>query len=134
MTLDQKKALAEQKAQELLKVYKIKGFTTTTESIQFMRKFSTFSNLQKELDKNKELDISKLFDILDPVLVKDLIENYVERHDQKKLEYEKEFVGEFETVFMLFMLTFQQLMEQSTGQSEGKPQEGLSSTKRALGS
>ena len=128
----QKQQEAKAKAEKILEVFKINGFQTTTESMNIMKKFSTFTSLKSELEKNKDLDISKLFDILDPVLVKETIENHVERVDGTDLDYEKDFIGDFETVFMLFVMTFQQLMEQSTGKSMGKPQEGIQSTKRAL--
>lgn len=129
------KELMDARIEELKKIYVVRSFKTTTESIKFTRKIAkAMSGLGTSLDDNKEEDISEFLNFFEPDIIKYVVGGFVLKRDEKKnvpIDYEKEFIGDFETLSIVFAMTIQHLMQKANGVGKSKTQnQQIVSTKR----
>lgn len=129
------KELMDARIEELKKIYVVRSFKTTTESIKFTRKVAkAMSGLGSSLDDSSEADISEFLDFFEPEIIKYVVGNFVLKRGDKKntpIDYEKEFIGDFETLSIVFAMTIQHLMQKANGVGKPKTQnQKIVSTKR----
>lgn len=117
-------AKREELIKKLSKRYKIRSFKTTTESIKYTQKMAkAISALDLDLEKMQDQDISKMFDLFDPELIKYVVGTFVNVKEHKKLkpvDYEKEFINDFENLMIVFTMAIEFLSAKANG--SGKPQ------------
>lgn len=129
------KEIMDARIEELKKIYVVRSFKTTTESIKFTRKIAkAMSGLGSSIDDSSEADISEFLNFFEPEIIKYVVGGFVLKRNDKKnapIEYEKEFIGDFETLSIVFAMTIQHLMEKanSTGKPKAQNQQ-IVSTKR----
>ena len=117
--MDAQKQIQEEKIKELKKRYKVRNFKTTTESLEFTRKFAkAMSGIDLGSESVKDMELSEALDFFEPELLKYVVSNFVvvkEDGKAKAINYEKEFINDFETLLMVFMMAISFLTGKSNG-------------------
>lgn len=137
MQTPENKELINERMEEIKKIYEVRSFRTTTESIQFTRKIAkAMTGLGTSLDDNSEADVTKFLDFFEPELIEYVVANFVlKRTDAESvdIDYESEFIGDFETLSILFGIAIEFLMSKANGTGKQKaqiPQNKIKTTKR----
>lgn len=137
MEIPQNKELVDAKIKEIKKLYEVRSFKTTTESIQFTRKIAkSMVGIGTTIDENSSEDISKILDFFEPELIEYVISNFVLKKidgESVEIDYESEFIGDFETLSILFGIAIEFLMSKANGTGKQKaqnPQNKITTTKR----
>lgn len=124
----EKKTQLDKKTSELNKIYGVRSFKTTTESIEYTRRVAGAMSSFKGDFKNAE--ISQMFDFFDPKLIKYVVGGFVFRKDKKKFKYEKEFVNDFDTLMLVFTMVVKFLSQKANGEGKSQEDQKISSTRR----
>lgn len=126
MQIAQNKELVDAKIKEIKKLYEVRSFKTTTESIQFTRKIAkSMVGIGTTIDENSSEDISKILDFFEPELIEYVISNFVLKKtdgESVEIDYESEFIGDFETLSILFGIAIEFLMSKANGTGKQKVQ------------
>lgn len=129
------KELMDARIEELKKIYVVRSFKTTTESIKFTRKIAkSMGSLSENIEANKEADITNFLNFFEPDIIKYVVGGFVLKRAEPKnvpIDYEKEFIGDFETLSIIFAMAIQHLMLKANGVGKSKTQnQQIVSTKR----
>ncbi len=115
MSLDHKKEEIEEIISSIKDTYRVRAFSTTTESIAFLRKIVYLTSIGEDFENLKDEDISKIFDIFPPETIEYIVSTFVEVKTEKgykKVNYEEEFKGDFQTLLSVFVMAITELIKE----------------------
>jgi len=96
----------------MLENYEVRGFKTTTESLEFMAEFTAIEPILEKIGSEKAT-IGDFFKAVPPAKLKEIISNYTTKQGEP-YDYEIEFKGNFQLVFKLFGKVVQTLMSEAS--------------------